>query len=328
MSIAEPSGIKMLTSFAGNLHGPVEVGQIFVVSGKTIDGAMMFNINLSSGRGGEVDIPFHFSARFHEETIVRNSLSEGEWGDEEREENLFSSPNPIMSGWDFKVYILCGDEKFHVAINEQPFCTFNYRQPLEMIRALQVLGDIQKIFQVDHRRAFPSPWPRIQEDTKRGQRISGDVPRQFFPGHVIVIQAIPSGNPNGHFMLKMTDESGRRQMFHFSARFNQRICVSNCQTESLEWRHEERFGFPFAMDQMFKMAIAITETSFNVAVDGERFFSYQFRYSNSFLDTLMGLKFQTENGMLLEVQGIDHMNMGMSDCEGFETYSHPDVQIM
>lgn len=317
-----------LTSFSGNLHGPVETGQIFVVSGKTIDGAMNLVINLTSGKIGEVDIPFHFSVRFHNENIVRNSLIDHAWGEEEVEENLLSSPNPIISGWDFKVYILAGDEKFHVAINEQPFCTFNYRLPLESIHALQVLGDVQRIFQVDHRRAYPSPWPYVQEDNKIGNEVSADVPRQFFPGHVIVIQAIPTGNPNGTFVIKMTEGSGKRQMFHISTRFNQRATIANSMLETLEWRKdEERHSFPFTIDQMFKMAIAFTESSFEVSVDGEKLFSYRYRTSNSFLDTLMGLKFQVGNGMHLEVQGIDHMNMGMSDCEGYETYSHPDVQI-
>ena len=317
-----------LTSFAGNILGPVEVGHIFVVSGKTIDGATNLVINLACGKVGEVDIPFNLSVRFHTETIVRNSLIDLAWGEEEVEENLFSSPNPIMSGWDFKVYILAGDERFHVAINEQPFCTYNYRLPLDSIRAIQVVGDVQKIFQVDHRRAYPSPWPSIQEDAKRGGDLSADVPRQFFPGHVIVIQAIPTGNPNGTFIIKMHEGSSKRQMFHLSARFGPRITAVNAMTDSLEWRRdEERYSFPFIIDQMFKMAIAITETSFAVAIDGERLFTYGYRQSNSFLDTLTGIKFQHSSGLQLEIQGIDHLSGGATDCEGFESYSHPDVQI-
>lgn len=317
-----------LTSFCGNVHGPVEVGQIFVLSGKTIDGAMSLIINLAGGKVVEADVPLHFQVLFHDDKIGRNSFVEQNWGIEEVEENLLSSPNPIIAGWDFKVYILCGDDRFHIAINEQPFCTYNYRAPLEAITTIQIQGDVHKIFQIDHRRAYPTAWPFIQEDAKRGHDISADVPRQFFPGHVIVIQAIPTGNPSGNFIIKFLEGSGKRQMFHISARFHQGITAVNAMTESLEWRRdEERYGFPFVHDQMFKMAIAITETSFNVAVDGERLCSYAFRQSNSFLDTLMGFKIQTGNGMQMEVQAIDHMNMGMSDCEGFETYSHPDVMI-
>jgi len=318
----------MMTSFTGNLHGPTEVGQIFLISGKTIDGASELIVNLSSGKVGEFDIPLSFSVRFHSEQIARNSLVEQEWGEEEVEENLLSSPNPIMSGWDFKVYILTGDERFHIAVNDQPFCTFNYRLPLDTIHAIQVHGDLQKIYQVDHRRAYPLAWPFIHEDVRKGQEISADVPRQFIPGHVIVIQGIATGNPNGNFTIKMTEGSTKRQMFHMSCRFNQRITIANSMTEALEWRRdEERHGFPFVLGQMFKMSIGITETAFNVAVDGERLLSYGYRQSNSLLDTLMGIKFQNGNGLELEVQSIDHMNMGMSDCEGFETYSHPDVLI-
>lgn len=317
-----------LTSFTGNVHGPVEVGQIFVVSGKTIDGAMNLIINLANGKFGEVDIPFHFSVRFHSENIVRNSFIEEAWGDEEVEENLLSSPNPIMSGWDFKVYIFTGDDRFHVAINEQPFCTYAYRLPLESIHSLQVHGDVQRIFQVDHRRAYPSPWPYVQEDLKRGLEISASVPRAFIPGHVLIIQAIPSGNNNGNFTVRFYEGSSKRQMFHLSIRFNQRVTVANSMTEALEWRRdEERHPFPFTMDQMFKLAIAVTESSFVVAVDGERLFTYAYRYSNSFLDTMMGVNFLAGNGLQLELQGVDHMNMGGTDCDGFESFSHPDVMI-
>lgn len=82
------------------------------------------------------------------------------------------------------------------------------------------------------------------------------------------------------------------------------------------------------MDQQFKMSLAFTETAFEVAINGFKFHTYNYRGSNSLLDTLMGIKFTTGNGMTLEVTGIDHMNIGMSDCEGFETYSHPDVLIL
>ncbi|CRK92982.1 CLUMA_CG006589, isoform A [Clunio marinus] len=317
----------MLTSFAGNVHGPVEVGHIILVSGKTIDGAMNLVINLSNGKVGEVDIPFHFSVRFHSENIIRNTLMEQAWGDEEIEDNLMASPNPIMSGWDFKVYILTGDDRFHVSVNDQPFCTYSYRMPLDTIRAIQVLGDLQKIYQVDHRRAYPSPWPFVQQDIRKGQEISFDTPRQFFPGHLMVISAIPSGNPNGTMIFKMTEGSTKRQMLHISCRVHQRLTIVNMMTESHEWRHEEQHGFPYEIDQMFKMAIGFTETAYVVAVNGERLFTYDYRFSNSFLDTLMSFRVQTSNGMQVEVQGIDHMDMGMSDCEGFETFSHPDVQI-
>lgn len=312
----------MLSSFAGNLHGPVEVGQIFVVSGKTIESAVMLNINLTSAKEGEADIPFHFSVRFHEDSIVRNSLVDLAWGEEEREENLVASANPIMSGWVFKVYIMCSDDKFHVSINDHPFCIYNYRLPLEEIHAIQVQGDLQRIYQVDHRSAFPSLWPAIQVDQKDELKFSNDVPRRFAPGHIIVIHAIPSGDPRGSFTIKMTDDSGRRQMFHFSARFRKSESIVNSQTETLQWRKdEERCAFLFQMNQMFKMVIGISETSFDLAVNGDAILSYSYRYDIAFLDTLMGPQIEIENGLMLDVVGIDHQNVGLEDECGFQSYS-------
>jgi hypothetical protein len=94
------------------------------------------------------------------------------------------------------------------------------------------------------------------------------------------------------------------------------------------WRKdEEKHGFPFSIDQLFKLALAFTDNAFVVAVDGDVLFSYGYRGNNSFLESLTGVKVSVSNGLQLEVQGVDHLNTGMTDCDGFETYSHPDVVI-
>lgn len=224
----------MLTSFLGNLYGPVDVGQIFVISGKTVDGASVFELDLASTKYDPADIPLHLTIQFHSETIVRNSLIDYAWGEEEVDENLMSSPNPIVPGWDFRILILTGDEKFHIAINDQPYCTYNYRLPIEAVGAISISGDVQKIFQVDHRRAFPSAWPLLHDEISRGNKLSFDVPRKFFIGHVFVISGIVSGNPNGTFIMKLNLGATQREMLHMSARFNQRALVINSQTDSLE----------------------------------------------------------------------------------------------
>ena len=105
--------------------------------------------------------------------------------------------------------------------------------PLEEIHAVNVVGDVQCITRVDHRKAYPSPWPIIQEDIKT-DAFSGDVPRQYMPGHVMIITAIPCGNPVGSFSLRFTEGTSKKQIFHMSARFNQRSTVFNGMTDSLE----------------------------------------------------------------------------------------------
>lgn len=149
----------MLTSFSGNLFCALETGHVIVIGGRSIDSASSVNLNLSTGKGSIADIPLHISVRFHEDVILRNSRIEGNWGREEREDNLheFAQPNPLIAGDTFQVYILVGDDRFHIAVNGAPHSTFKFRMPLDDIRCLTVNKDVQYIHQIDHRQAFPFP---------------------------------------------------------------------------------------------------------------------------------------------------------------------------
>lgn len=90
----------MLTSFSGNLFCGLETGHVIVIGGRSIDSASSINFNLSSGKASPSNIALHFSVRFHEDVIVRNTREDGEWGKEEREDHLdqFAPPNPLVAG--------------------------------------------------------------------------------------------------------------------------------------------------------------------------------------------------------------------------------------
>lgn len=92
-------------------------------------------------------------------------------------------------------------------------------------------------------------------------------------------------------------------------------------------REERDGGFPFFIDEQFKLAIGFTETEFKFAVNGTIFGSFEYRSPNQ-LDKLNGLKIAGGNGLHMEVTSVDHINSGSVDCEGFETYSHPDVHML
>lgn len=91
----------------------------------------------------------------------------------------------FFSGELFKFYILVGDSKFHVAINNHPFCTYKFRIPVEEIRTVHLHYDLQVLTQMDHRSIYPRPIPAIQcDDTKIV--FSNDVPELFKPGKFII----------------------------------------------------------------------------------------------------------------------------------------------
>lgn len=176
----------MLSEYCGNI-GHVEAGQIFVIVGKTIDAASRLDLRLKCGKNEEDSIVLNLSVLFHENSIARNSCVGGEWGIQERTENLdenVEKPNPICAGEMFKFYILIGDQKFHIAVNNAPYCTFSYRLPIETIRTIQLKYDLQFLSQIDHRSAFPFPFPPVQFDDPRNV-FSNDYPRPFKSGKII-----------------------------------------------------------------------------------------------------------------------------------------------
>ncbi|CAO1414495.1 unnamed protein product [Diamesa serratosioi] len=316
----------MKSNFSGYLLESPKVGHVIVISGKTIERAKEFTLDLSSGKNSGDDIPLQFLIRFDRDDVQTNSFISGEWGEIKTEEN------PIVSGWDFKFYIMMGDDKFHVAINEEHFCTYNYRMKLDDIKVVKLDGDIEKVFQVDHRMVYPTPWPQTQAEFKTIS-FRGDFPRPFTPGQIIVITGIPSGDPMGSFFIRFNEGTSSKQRFHFNPRFDEQVVVVNSMNDKLEWLDEIRSNsFPFELNKKFRLVIAITESSFQMAVHGLHFLTYPFRSvqptikyafrnSHAYLDQLTGFKLFSLNGMEVTISSVDHIGMETMDCYGFENYS-------
>lgn len=91
-------------------------------------------------------------------------------------------------------------------------------------------------------------------------------------------------------------------------------------------QEERGGGFPFALDQQFKLAIALTETEFRFAVNGEYFTSFSYRTPN-LLEKLIGFKVTVRYGMHIEINSVDHIQLDDENCDEFISYSSPDVEI-
>lgn len=75
------------------------------------------DLSLKSSKADDENIALNFSVRFMEKCIVRNSCENGEWGIEEREENLYDCRddvlNPISPGL-FSLQLIISS---HLSIN-------------------------------------------------------------------------------------------------------------------------------------------------------------------------------------------------------------------
>lgn len=290
-----------------------------------------FTIGIRTSKPGVTNsnIGLNFTTFFREDVIVRNSFIDDQWGDEETTSNMMenSLQNPIVPGEFFIICFYMTETKFYISINNRKFCTYNYRLALETLKTIEIYGHIQTIKQVDHRSTFPSPWPPIHS-SDFGKAFSNDIPILFTPGHVIVLKARCFDNEKGIFIFKFLDYDTKREEFHMSCRFENKMIVRNAMKKDFSFGAEEKDGrFPFVHDQEFKIAFGFTEHEFLVAIDGSKFTSFKYRTTSVF-NTTVGLKVTCLNGLKIHVTSLDHVLMGNSECKGFENYSRPDAEIL
>ncbi|XP_056395857.1 galectin-4-like isoform X2 [Hyla sarda] len=122
--------------YHASIPGGVTPKKTFVIRGFLPMGSQQFHINFKTVTG---EIAFHFNVRLYEFTVVRNSFLGGSWGPEERQ----MVDNPFMAGQSFDISIRCGNGRYKVFVNGQPFCEYFHRfQALHMIDSLEIGGNV------------------------------------------------------------------------------------------------------------------------------------------------------------------------------------------
>lgn len=80
----------------------------------------------------------HFNPRFEEGAVIRNSMIEDKWGDEERDGGM-----PFERGHEFTLEIECNVDDIIVKVNEAKFCTYRHRLPPDSATSISLWGKIQ-----------------------------------------------------------------------------------------------------------------------------------------------------------------------------------------
>ncbi|CAB1453984.1 unnamed protein product [Pleuronectes platessa] len=116
-------------------------GQEFKIRVKPTDDCSRFNINI--GHDSE-NIALHFNPRFEEggdqNVIVFNSLSGGNWGDEQREGNF-----PFARGEECKFHINFNNEQFYIKLPDGSMTNFPNRLGDVKYKYFNVGGDARII---------------------------------------------------------------------------------------------------------------------------------------------------------------------------------------
>lgn len=204
-----------------NLVETLATGHVLIVSGRTTAFAQKFNISLACGEDSTSDIALMVYGNLGDDKVVRTSLANGGWGESED-----SGDNPIKIGEEFTIYIMLGDDRFHIGIDDEAFCTFKFRMEPSRIKSVTATGDLDSITQMDHRLVFPLTYP-IVSNAIPNIAFSGIISKNYRPGHVVVVSGFFTGNPSGEFIVFFCENDRTRQLIHFNPRFDSRECVVN-----------------------------------------------------------------------------------------------------
>ncbi|XP_023189103.1 galectin-2 [Xiphophorus maculatus] len=108
-------------------------GQEFKVRVRPNDDSSSFALNI--GHDPE-NIAMHFNPRFDQNTIICNSKSGGEWGQEERDMNF-----PFVRGEECKFYINFNMDQFYIKLPDGSMMNFPNRLGDVKYKFFDVTGD-------------------------------------------------------------------------------------------------------------------------------------------------------------------------------------------
>lgn len=125
--------------FVDRLPGVLEPGSWISIIGTPKKNAERFAINLQCGDDADYgnDVAFHFNPRFATGDSIRNTLENGSWGEEEKEQPNF----PFEPEDKFEINILRLSDVFRVFVNRQFYIDYAHRIDPSRICHIMLNGD-------------------------------------------------------------------------------------------------------------------------------------------------------------------------------------------
>lgn len=256
--------------YHGEIPQGLQAGKHIFVRGAVFGDAKRFRVDLESNDG----VALHFNPRFDQHCVVRNTLTHGRWGSEER-----NGPFPFSQAGAFEIDFHCLEDKYLVTVNKgAAVYEYHHRQPLQNVYKMTVEGDIhiEKI-------TFYSDAPRHFNEVQPNS-LPLDIPlHNVHPGKLVHIRGHTHSHTN-RFFLNLQNGVGDHCdiALHFSVRFddpyNGQVVVRTNKKHG-GWGHEERdhTSFPFAKESSFDILILFADDRYKVAVNGKHFVEFLHR---------------------------------------------------
>ncbi|KAM4566985.1 galectin-4-like [Odontesthes bonariensis] len=278
-----------------------------------------FFINLLCGESESSDIALHFNPRFDgRDKVVLNSRQSGSWGSEEKIRSM-----PFSKGKAFEMVIIVTSEGLKIKVNGKDFFMFPHRIPVELVRAMNIGGDVCiKTINVigggspgggmgggypggmggGMGGGYPGGcmgggmgggFPGSDLPVMAGQPVynppvpySNTIPGGMYPKRTVIIRGmVPYGAEKMGINFVMS--RSRDIAFHMNPRVREGIVVRNSRIGG-SWGKEERelSMTPFMEGQYFDMSIRCGNQRFKVFVNGQHLFDFSHRRPFTEIDKL------------------------------------------
>uniref|UniRef100_A0A914L7R7 Galectin domain-containing protein n=2 Tax=Meloidogyne TaxID=189290 RepID=A0A914L7R7_MELIC len=226
-----------------------------IIFGTPLAQPTAFNINI--GEPGKLlvnaSVLFHFSPRFNENKVIRNTWIVGKgWGRAEDHGGF-----PFKVGEPFVLELYDGTDNYiDMKVNNKYFETFG-RYNLKKVSQMEIEGGILKT-------------PAVIDFVKLGFGTGFNPPKR------IIIFGTPLAQPN-YFNIHIAEPANANVLFHFSARFGERQVIRNTRMIGLGWgRGEIHGGFPFKAGEPFVLEfVAGPRVIIHINVNNKYFTSFQ-----------------------------------------------------
>lgn len=129
------------------LHTTCQPGLKITISGCVGDNAERIAFNLDAAPTFKLkhkayaeleNCCFHFNPRFTHNCVVRNSMIDGSWGEEERSDGI-----PMVKGQEFELKIECTHDDFVVYVDGKKYTVFRHRMHPSCVTQISMWGLLQ-----------------------------------------------------------------------------------------------------------------------------------------------------------------------------------------